>query len=211
MSSIHICGASILNENWALTAAYCMQSSDLSFLTLHAGSIYLSSGGTIHNVSEFIVHENYDWYDSFINDIAVVKVSNPFQIDGVDVKPVSLPPQGQTPADDTLATVIGWGQLEEFGPYSDTLQRINVSIVNHDQCNSIYESNSEHVYDSQICAGVPQGIGGTCRGDDGGPLFIDGNVVGLVSWSRYCARPEYPTVYTRVSAYIDWIKQKTGV
>jgi len=49
------------------------------------------------------------------------------------------------------------------------------------------------------------------QGDSGGPLFVDGTVVGLVSWAYGCAVQGYPTVYTRVSAYRDWIREQTGV
>jgi secreted trypsin-like serine protease len=49
------------------------------------------------------------------------------------------------------------------------------------------------------------------QGDIGGPLFVDGIVVGLVSWSNGCATPGYPTVHTRVAHYRDWINQLTGV
>jgi secreted trypsin-like serine protease len=49
------------------------------------------------------------------------------------------------------------------------------------------------------------------QGDSGGPLLVNRTVVGLVSWAYGCAVPGYPTVYTRVSAYRQWIREKTGV
>jgi len=55
---------------------------------------------------------------------------------------------------------------------------------------------------------------GACNGDSGGPLVIENNgesrqVIGIVSWGYIpCGSGEgKPSVYTRVSAYIDWIKQ----
>ncbi|KAJ4447106.1 hypothetical protein ANN_09106 [Periplaneta americana] len=372
----HSCGASILSENWALTAAHCVDGSSTSSITLYAGSIHLSIGGTRHYVSQIIVHENYDEYDSWINDIAVIKkcekivrnvqqwrtnvhdetrpgrpslitedlktkvndrilqdrrtsldelhiafpdisrsllgeivsqhlglhkicarwvprqlsdqhktqrmasaltflmryhtdgdafldqivtadetwmshntpetkrqsrqwhhpsspkkprkfkqtlstqkvmatvfgiVSNPFKIDGVNVNPVSLPAQGKNPADGSTATVIGWGRLYTGGPIPNNLQKVDIAIVNQKECNTVYGNMNYPIYDGQICADVPQGNQGSCNGDSGGPLFVDGTVVGLVSWANGCATPGYPTVYTRVSAYRDWIKQKTGV
>lgn len=50
------------------------------------------------------------------------------------------------------------------------------------------------------------------QGDSGGPLMLlDKNdrwkVIGLVSWGRRGCNPEFPTVYTRVSHFLDWIKE----
>ena len=47
------------------------------------------------------------------------------------------------------------------------------------------------------------------QGDSGGPLFqCNGNCnqVGIVSWGVGCAEARHPGVYTRVSHYMDWIR-----
>jgi len=44
------------------------------------------------------------------------------------------------------------------------------------------------------------------KGDSGGPLFVNGEQVGIVSWSQKpCGIPPFPGVYTEVSWYVDWI------
>ncbi|XP_063595466.1 clotting factor G beta subunit-like [Penaeus indicus] len=55
----------------------------------------------------------------------------------------------------------------------------------------------------------------TCQGDSGGPLVVRIDEkkwvqVGIVSYGFECARPDNPGVYTRVSAYLDWISGSTG-
>jgi trypsin len=64
-------------------------------------------------------------------------------------------------------------------------------------------------WETQICAGYPEGQKDTCQGDSGGPLFVYKDnkqvLVGLTSYGIGCALPKYPGVYARVSALRDWI------
>ncbi|XP_069683015.1 trypsin-1-like isoform X1 [Periplaneta americana] len=204
------CGASILSENWAITAGHCADDIHVRDIMLKAGSIYVSKGGTLYNVSQIIIHEAYNPKDDWRNDIALLKVSSPFKIDGVTVKPVSLPAQGENPPDGAIATVIGWGKMSESGPTSDILQKVDIPIINQKLCADLYNQTGLPIYDVHICAGLLQGGKDSCQGDSGGPLFVDGTLVGIVSWGEGCAEPNRPGVYTRVSSFIDWIREKTG-
>ena len=52
------------------------------------------------------------------------------------------------------------------------------------------------------------------QGDSGGPFaLLDGQryfLEGITSFGNGCARPNTPGVYTRVSAYLEWISEETG-
>lgn len=46
------------------------------------------------------------------------------------------------------------------------------------------------------------------QGDSGGPLMYHSDlwqVVGIVSWGHGCGGPSTPGVYTKVTAYLNWI------
>ena len=67
----------------------------------------------------------------------------------------------------------------------------------------------------QICAGLEQGAKDSCQGDSGGPLVVnDANncprQIGIVSWGEGCAEKQAYGVYTRISAYAEWIQKHTG-
>jgi trypsin len=48
-------------------------------------------------------------------------------------------------------------------------------------------------------------------GDSGGPLAQNGTLIGVVSFTIHCADPKYPTVFGKVSAVRDWLKEVAGV
>ncbi|KAG8235399.1 hypothetical protein J437_LFUL009258 [Ladona fulva] len=180
---------------------------DITLVTILSGTNNIRSGGTRHQVTEIKIHQFYDSLHSWHNDIAVMKVEPPFTFDDF-TSPVKLPAFGQTTAVNSSATVIGWGVTSEGGSVSPDLRKADILIFDHEECDKIYSEDYHTIYPEQICAYTPEGGVGSCNGDSGGPLFVNGEVIGLVSWARGCDRVGYPTVYTEVADYIDWIEEK---
>merc|ERR1712226_392956 len=113
---------------------------------------------------------------------------------------------------------------DEHGNFvkKEHLRSVDVPVEKLNDCiwtysNNVYDEENDENYretyinDKQICAGGEEGKD-ACGGDSGGPLtVVDRNgvttLVGIVSWGDYCGAENFPTVYTRVSAYIDFIRE----
>lgn len=74
-------------------------------------------------------------------------------------------------------------------------------------------NNTQHLEKSCICTGSPEDHkASACSGDSGGPLITrEGDkttLVGIISWVFFpCGATHFaPSVYTRVSAFIDFIE-----
>uniref|UniRef100_A0A8C2M2V2 Tryptase gamma 1 n=1 Tax=Cricetulus griseus TaxID=10029 RepID=A0A8C2M2V2_CRIGR len=90
-------------------------------------------------------------------------------------------------------------------PYN--LQEAEVSVVDVESCSQAYSSpNGTIIQPDMLCA---QGPGDACQDDSGGPLVCQvagiWQQAGVVSWGEGCGRPDRPGVYTRVTAYVNWI------
>ncbi|XP_025986029.1 chymotrypsin-2 [Solenopsis invicta] len=202
-SSFHFCGGAILNDNYVITAAHCIIDVRAEKIKVVAGTNDLNNPKSQHDVVKIIVHENYNMSNSWNNDIALLKVKTPF-VKFVTVGHVPLPSKDDVVKANDIAVVSGWGLLWINGPISTKLQRVNVFIADQEYCESIYRK-IKTVHPTQVCAYDPSNQRGMCNGDSGGPLTVNGKLVGLVSWSLGCADTEYPGVYTRVVSYLDWI------
>ncbi|XP_012529671.2 trypsin-1-like [Monomorium pharaonis] len=204
-SSFHFCGGSILKEYYVITAAHCVEGKDPDDIKVVADTIDLNKAKAQHEVKKIIVHEGYDSSNSWINDIALLKVKNPFRISAT-VSYVPLPPKDFVVKGNDIAVVSGWGDIRQGGPSTNKLQRVNILIVDRKYCRYIYNNVGYEVHSTQVCAHDPSVEKGSCHGDSGGPLTVGGKLVGLVSWAMGCARTDYPTVYTNVVSYLDWIE-----
>uniref|UniRef100_A0A1I8PNU7 Peptidase S1 domain-containing protein n=1 Tax=Stomoxys calcitrans TaxID=35570 RepID=A0A1I8PNU7_STOCA len=209
--TIHICGASVLNDAWAITAAHCVHDVELKpkMITLRMGSRYRTKGGLIVPVTQIYNHPNYN-AETMNFDVALLKVSDrSFRRNDLPVKPIKLPTFSATMSDNMAAIVSGWGhQSSSLHILSAELKYTTVYTVDQTACN---KSLSAHggITNAMFCAAARNTD--ACQGDSGGPIQRNGTLIGLVSWGIGCADPYYPGVYTRLSyaPIRSWIKLLT--
>jgi len=88
-----------------------------------------------------------------------------------------------------MATTWGWGRTSSGGPISPQLLRVDIRIVEQDTCRGFYDNLSTRM----VCS---DRVGaGSCSGDSGGPINLDGKRVGIVSFGVGCA-DGWPGVYS---------------
>lgn len=87
---------------------------------------------------------------------------------------------------------------------------VSVNVINNEQCIvSHLPQYAERIYNTTICTMAREKVG-ACTGDSGGPLVQHKKLVGVISWGVPCALG-VPDQHSRISSYLDWIKQHTGV
>uniref|UniRef100_A0A3Q3QH61 Suppressor of tumorigenicity 14 protein homolog n=1 Tax=Monopterus albus TaxID=43700 RepID=A0A3Q3QH61_MONAL len=215
----HVCGASVISPTWLVTAAHCVQDDSkikysqpgtwVAYLGLHTQN-KLGSNVVKKNLKQVIPHPNYNSY-TFDNDIALMELDSPVTYSNY-IKPICLPsPQHDFPAGSNV-WITGWGATREGGSAASVLQKAQVRIINSTVCDNLMGGQ---ITSRMLCAGILTGGVDACQGDSGGPLSSPGTnrmfLGGVVSWGDGCARRDKPGIYTRVTKFRGWIKEKTGV
>jgi len=218
--SLFVCGATLISDQWALSAAHCIKKSTALDLKVRFGEWDVHRDDEYYpyvekNVAQIIKHPNF-YSGTLENDIVLIKLETPIQLaSNPHIIPACLPNYGENFAG-RKCWVAGWGKSSfgTLGEYQSVLKKVDLPVIGHSSCNTILKRTklgpSYDLHAGFMCAGGERGKD-SCEGDGGSALVCDVNGIwkaaGLVSWGIGCGKQGLPGVYVNTGYYENWIRE----
>ncbi|TDD54790.1 S1 family peptidase [Saccharopolyspora elongata] len=205
------CGATLIDDDWLLTAGHCVDSFDAGQLTARIGSPDRTTGGEERRITEKVLHPQYKKEYLAQYDFALLKLDRP-----VDLPAVRIADAGQVPGKDTR--LIGWGrECSEFDcgevpAFPRQLKQYDAEVGDDAEC-----AKTDGSVDT--CVRPPATGDSVCQGDSGGPALIRdaaGRWEQIGITSRFGGTAEEavcggePDIFADPVAVRDWIGQTIG-
>nr|AAR14093.1 group 3 allergen SMIPP-S Yv7016C10 [Sarcoptes scabiei] len=207
----YTCGGSIIDPNYVLTAAQCVHGETRSDISILYGTADLLLGGNF-TFAKNIYYLRYR-PETFDNNIALIETTAKMHLDDITSKAIKLPTIEFDPEAGTQVLVSGWGDPDPaqaiwFGSLTDA----NLTVIGRSQCQQQYKEIGKGPYVNYqvFCAGGAQGGNVSIESHDAGdPAVQNSMLVGVASYPKGY-EPEFPSIFTRVGAFVTWIEQIIG-
>ena len=199
------CTGILVDPMYVLTAAHCVYPAQ----TLEKMYVNFPHSKDSRVLTGFAAkhHPRYTPKGGTLNDIGVIRLSSPVTL----FKPVTLTAKNDSSYLKKEMRLYGYG-VDQNLDADDNLKSLKVTNISS-------ELKSYRWFNGSTMVGVGRFFskekiwGGACYGDSGGPLVgFSGKtpvLVGIASFvitdGPYC-NTSYPSVYTRVSVYLGWLK-----
>eukprot|EP01087_Luapelamoeba_hula_P020423 TRINITY_DN6962_c0_g5_i1.p1 TRINITY_DN6962_c0_g5~~TRINITY_DN6962_c0_g5_i1.p1 ORF type:complete len:337 (+),score=29.47 TRINITY_DN6962_c0_g5_i1:273-1283(+) len=218
------CGGSVISSNFVITAGHCCideTTGSKSTAAIRAGSTAhiggyslrdmrggargVGRGGDTRYVARTMLHPSYVAGTNDF-DVCIVQLTRPVS---PYAQRVDLNFDPVLPYDYQEVRVMGWGRTALNGSQPALLQVVSLPVIPNEACVNMY-GPGQIKPPIMLCAGdTLNGGKDACLGDSGGPLIIGygptARLVGLTSFGVGCGDKAFPGVYSRVSAFKDFV------